>query len=189
MNEKFFKRSPAFLKPELLSVKLTTLVAIGLLTCTSQHSFAQQIQVDGTKKPLKTVLKQIEDQSGYSFVYDADILENDPAVQLALNENGIKEALAKLSTALNVEYKIVNKTITLTKPKVKQGSTVLLKGRVVVDDQDGKTAANQAGVSVALKGTSKVIGTDNRGEFNIVAPVEGTLIISYIGYKSQEIPV
>lgn len=116
-------------------------------------------------------------------------MENDPAVQLALNENGIKEALAKLSIALNVEYKIVNKTITLTKPKVKQGSTILLKGRVVVDDQDGKTPSNQAGVSIAIKGTSKVIGTDNRGEFTITAPLEGTIIVSYIGYKSQEIPV
>lgn len=187
MNEKLFKRSPAFLNPELLSVKLTTLMTIGLLSCSIQQSFAQRIHIDTTKKPLKTVLKQIEEQSGYSFVYDAGIVENTAMIQISLDEDGIQAALSKLSKELNVEYKIVNKTITLTRIKEKEG-TILLKGRVSIDDQDGKSPSYQAGVSVAIKGTTKVTSTNNIGEFSLEVPMEATIVVSYIGYKSREIP-
>ena len=40
-----------------------------------------------------------------------------------------------------------------------------------------------------MKGTTNGTISDMDGNFTLAAPKDGTLTISYIGYKSQEIPV
>jgi TonB-linked SusC/RagA family outer membrane protein len=45
------------------------------------------------------------------------------------------------------------------------------------------------GVTVQVKGTSAATQTDNNGAFSITAPVNGTLVISSVGYTNQEVSV
>lgn len=45
------------------------------------------------------------------------------------------------------------------------------------------------GASVLLDGTTIGVVTDLDGKFSISAPLDGTIIISYIGYKQQRIPL
>lgn len=45
------------------------------------------------------------------------------------------------------------------------------------------------GVSILVKGTATGTTTDNDGNFSLNAPSDATLVISFIGYKAQEIPV
>lgn len=59
-----------------------------------------------------------------------------------------------------------------------------VKGSVV--DESGEPAL---GASVLVKGTLKGTITDANGNFNISAPSNGVLIISYVGYKTQEVRV
>lgn len=46
-----------------------------------------------------------------------------------------------------------------------------------------------AGASVLVKGTNKSAVTDDQGQFTIDAPAGSTLVISYVGYTTQEIKV
>src|SRR5690606_15697298 len=62
---------------------------------------------------------------------------------------------------------------------------VTIKGNV----QNAKGELLQ-GVTVALKGSQIASGTNSKGEYSIDIPNEnGTLVFSYVGYASQEIPV
>jgi len=45
------------------------------------------------------------------------------------------------------------------------------------------------GVSVSIKGTSLGVVTDANGDYSILAPNQATLVFSFVGYKSQEVPV
>ncbi|MFA7141461.1 MAG: carboxypeptidase-like regulatory domain-containing protein, partial [Proteiniphilum sp.] len=45
------------------------------------------------------------------------------------------------------------------------------------------------GASIQIKGTSQGTVSDINGVFSLTAPSEGTLIISYVGYRTQEVPV
>lgn len=45
------------------------------------------------------------------------------------------------------------------------------------------------GVSVFLKGTSQGVVTDQDGKFSIEAPVNGTLVVSFTGYRQQELAI
>lgn len=55
-----------------------------------------------------------------------------------------------------------------------------------VADENGDPAI---GATILVKGTSQGTVTDNRGDFIITAPAGGTLVVSYVGYVTQEIPV
>ncbi len=69
-------------------------------------------------------------------------------------------------------------TITQAQEKVVSGT--------VTDANDGMGIP---GVSVVVKGTTTGTSTDFDGHFSISADASSTLVFSFIGYKSQEIPV
>lgn len=55
-----------------------------------------------------------------------------------------------------------------------------------VVDEGGEPAI---GATILIKGTSEGAVTDNQGVFTITAPSTGTLVISYVGYVTQEVAV
>lgn len=55
----------------------------------------------------------------------------------------------------------------------------------VVDDENEPVI----GATIMIKGTSQGTITDYDGNFNISAPANGTLVISYVGMMTQEVPV
>ncbi|TLX71673.1 TonB-dependent receptor [Labilibacter sediminis] len=61
----------------------------------------------------------------------------------------------------------------------------IVKG-VVISADDNETLP---GVSILIKGTSTGTITDYDGNFTINAPIGATLVVSFIGYQSQEIAV
>jgi len=60
-----------------------------------------------------------------------------------------------------------------------------IKGKVT----DQATGETLIGVSVKIKGTSAGTLTDVSGNFSITAPDNATLVVSYIGYSTLEVPV
>lgn len=63
--------------------------------------------------------------------------------------------------------------------------TVTVTGTV----SDKETSETLIGVSVILKGSTTGTTTDANGNYRIVAPPNGTLVFTYIGFQTQEIPI
>jgi TonB-linked SusC/RagA family outer membrane protein len=59
-----------------------------------------------------------------------------------------------------------------------------VRGTVV--DETGQPVI---GATIQIKGTSQGTVTDVDGRFNLSAPANGTLVISYVGMQTQEVPV
>lgn len=72
---------------------------------------------------------------------------------------------------------------------------LLLSVSLIAQDQrvsgtvTGDDGAAIAGVTVIIKGTSHGTITDSNGKYSMVVSKDGTLIFSFMGMKSQEIPV
>lgn len=71
----------------------------------------------------------------------------------------------------------------------------ILPGRISAQDQPIKGIVRDAtsqsplpGVSVSIKGTSRGVTTTADGSFSIQAPVDATLVFSFIGFEKQEVP-
>ena len=54
---------------------------------------------------------------------------------------------------------------------------------------DQTTGESLIGVSVKVKGTSAGTVTDINGNFTLNAPEDGTLVVSFIGYTTLEVPI
>ena len=67
---------------------------------------------------------------------------------------------------------------------VQQAQTINVSGQVV--DQEGEPLI---GATVKVKGATTGSITDFDGNFTIDAPANGTLVVSYVGYKDREIAV
>ena len=68
--------------------------------------------------------------------------------------------------------------------KMAFSQNITVKG--VVKDATGESVI---GASVVQKGTSNGIITDIDGNFTLNVPSNSTIVISFVGYKTQEIPV
>lgn len=60
----------------------------------------------------------------------------------------------------------------------------LLKGRILAKD-----GASLPGASIVVKGSDRGTSANSTGDFTISAPANATLVVSFIGYKPQEIAV
>ncbi len=86
---------------------------------------------------------------------------------------------------LSISRIIVLYTILLFLPYQTMAQQVTIKGKV--SDLNGQPIS---GVSVSLNGTSLITTTSDQGLFSLPADQgKGTLKFSYIGYKTQEIPL
>ena len=70
------------------------------------------------------------------------------------------------------------------KASVQQDQTIKVNGQVV--DQSGEPLI---GATVRVKGVQSGVVTDFDGNFELNAPGNGTLVVSYVGYKDREIAI
>lgn len=168
--------------------------AILLLCCVGQayaaDSFSQQTKfdVDYRNVSITTVLEDLEARTGYTFVYQENILPTDAKVSAILNEATIEAVLDEIFVKNGYSYSIGGKVVVI-EPKVikatQQRQSYTLQG--TVQDQKGNPLI---GVSVVLKDRSYAgTATDANGHFSMtIWERSGVLSFSCIGFKPQDRP-
>ncbi|MBL1410589.1 SusC/RagA family TonB-linked outer membrane protein [Sphingobacterium faecale] len=175
-------------------MKLTVLLTILALVQVSAKSFGQ-ISLNKTNIPLEKVFSEIEKQSGYVFFYKGNL--KNIFLNVNFKDQDINQALAICFKGLPLEYRIVDKNVvvhykanaglgTADRPNRIDEQQKVIKG--TVRDVSSKPMVS---ASVSVKGRKELVTvTDGNGEFvlkDMELPV--TLVVSYIGFKSLEIPV
>lgn len=147
---------------------------------------AQSIQLSKGELTLAQLIQQIEKQSDYLFVYNETEIDVKMKLPFASLKTG--NVLSLMHSALlktSVNYQIENKSIILNKRKQQDDKqTILVSGTVT--DENGELLI---GANVSIKSSSKGVITNSEGEFVISAEPNAVLLISYLGYISQEIPI
>lgn len=174
-----------------LVMKLSFLVLFCVLMQVSAATLAQRINLRKSKISLVDALSAISTQSGYSVLYDEDLLRNAEHVGLNLNNATIQEALQRCFSNQPFTYTINKRSILIT-PKlpepVKTEKAVLqITGKVT--DAKGEPVP---GANVTLKSGGANTTTDNQGAYKISIPdgnAEAVLVFSYIGFDTREIKV
>jgi TonB-linked SusC/RagA family outer membrane protein len=167
-------------------MKLTCLLITITILQVSASSYAQKINLDVQKAPLEDVLFNLQQQSGYDFLYSAQLIKLAAPVSLSLKNVTIAQALEKIFNGQPLIYLINKKTITIKSKPVSE-STVIQNIKGKVTDNKGEPLP---GVSILLKGTKTGTITDANGAFSINVPDGGgTLVFTFIGFAKQEVPV
>lgn len=178
----------------LLIMKLTTFILIVALAQVSAKSLAQKITLDTKNTPIEKVIQSISQQSGYEIAYNIRDL-NDEKVSLKLNQASIEEAMTLLLKDLPLSFKIVKKNVVLTRKEssfldklvgsitADRFDLIDIKGKVVNENNE-----TLPGALIKIKGTNRAVVADAKGNFELYkVDDKAVLVISYIGYESQEI--
>jgi hypothetical protein len=136
---------------------------------------------------LKTVLQEIEQQTEYSFYYNENHIDSKQLVSINASEDEIADVLDEILK--DCEYMVENKKIILL-PSAKKNMEVAVSQQMkkvigTVVDTNGEPLI---GASVSLLGTVSGTITDIDGNFSLeITDPNGTLVISYIGYKDKNV--
>ncbi|MCT4646728.1 MAG: SusC/RagA family TonB-linked outer membrane protein [Carboxylicivirga sp.] len=151
----------------------------------------ENIKVAGKNNTVKNVLEEIEQQSGYHFVYNPKAVETTRVVTMEITEGKVMEILDQLFSKTDVMYRMVGDNIILTgksKNVYNSGVQQNLTITGTVTDVQGDPLP---GVNVYDKAnpTNGVI-TGINGNYTIkLTNAEATLVYSFIGYTTQEVIV
>ncbi|SKB86972.1 SusC/RagA family TonB-linked outer membrane protein [Daejeonella lutea] len=170
----------------LLVMKLTMILLIAGLMQVNAAGYAQKITLAKNDATLVSVLKLIRQQSDYNFVYNLKSLKNAKTVSINIKNVDIEDALKICFDGQPLTYEILLKTVVikdLERPEV-QAADIRVSGKVT-----DNTGTPLPGVSVKVKDGSAGISTDASGSYSITVPETSTLIFTYIGFATQEVPV
>lgn len=176
------------------TMKLTGIILMTVILQVSASSYGQKITLKVKKAALQDILLDIQQQSGYDFLYSSDLLLNARPVTMSVKNASIDEVISICMQDQPFAYVINQKTVTI-KPRAESKLdplnlqalqiVVAISGKVV--DENGQPLP---GVSVLEKGTNNGITTDVSGNYTLnVSGSNSILVFSFIGYNPEEIKV
>ncbi len=172
----------------VLSASLQCLFAIDLKAQSAQQV---KISLEVHDETITSAIKKIEQNSQFRFLYRNNELKNLKTVNLPLSERTVKETLDIILKGTGLTFIQVDNKILISKQSLPTAAETAKDIRLtgMVTDEIGNPLP---GVSIRIKG-DKMFSTasDQYGHFGITVPsVNGiTIIFSYIGYVTREIPV
>lgn len=175
-------------------IRLTAILLTATLMQVSAHTFGQRISLDLKNKSLPDVVKEIRQQSGYDFLFGANLTNSVQPITVSVRNATIEQTLALCFDNQPVSYKIENKTVLL---KLKSSETAQ-QLTVSYIQQGGKVFGvvynlkdePLAGASISVKGKNTSAVSNYRGEFILKNVLDGDLVtVSYMGYVSKELRI
>lgn len=166
-------------------------VILSLLTACQLYagvSYSQTTILSLTLKnaTVEQALDRIEKETGYSFLFTDHTIDVGRKVNLDIDRGNIRQLLAQLFDSREVDYKILDKQIILSKKTASPAAAQqhrLVSGTVT--DAGGEPVI---GANITVKGTTNGTVTDLDGHFTLEAPAGSLLVVSYIGYLTKEVP-
>ena len=151
----------------------------------SSNMNAQKISLKEKNIQLKHVFQRIESASKYKIAYNNTKLNVNKEVSLQSENKDVLEILSLALKGTGFSYRVNGNYIAIVKEGTQQAENKhLVKG--VVKDSEGNPVV---GASVKIVGASLGTITDMDGRFSIKASASDRLVISYIGFKTQEVQV
>jgi TonB-linked SusC/RagA family outer membrane protein len=136
---------------------------------------------------LKSALKELEEASGFKLFYPSEKIKGYSAVDLENKNRSVAEILNLLLANTYLQYKQDEKRIILyEKANPLAATTPKLFLGMITDEKD----LPLPGVTIKIKNSLVSTITNSKGNFSIIVEdPNASLIISYVGYLTRELPV
>ncbi len=176
------------------------LTGVFFVQMVNAHSQETKLTINEKASTITGVCETIEKESSYRFVFtgDARKIAANKTVDIAVTEREIEEVLEAILLNTDLKYRKLDNQIVVYKENSKeainnneknnsgqfdQQVSKQIKGKVV--DEEGEPVI---GATIRLKSDpTKGVATDLEGNFILSVPLGETLVVSYVGMKSQEI--
>ena len=174
----------------LLLMKVSfVLILITSLQVAARGYSQEKFSLHFKQVEVSKIFAAIQKESQYRFFYNNGYLSELGKVDLEVTD-------APLASILNTvlgkkfSYTINSQLMVIISPAGTEEGVALMadtsdtdiKGKIL--DEAGKPLR---GVTVRLKGSKKTVITNDNGDFTLRASTSGSLVVSYVGYKEQEV--
>lgn len=150
------------------------------------YSQSSKITLKSEALSLVDVLRGIEDQSKFRFIYDKSQINLDKKVRVDYDGATVKKVMEELFVSHGVSYQMINNQIILTN----SNSEILQDQKRISGKVTDSSGIPLPGVSVAVKGTTRGTITDSDGNYSLTnVSSDAVLVFSFVGMKMQEIQV
>lgn len=172
-----------------LVMKLTVFIIIVSCFHISAKSYSQNVSASGKNISLAKALTLVSEQSGHYLFYKHNEVKDAQPVTFNLKNVALATALKEILKDQPFTFSIEQKTIVVTKVKAMPAKSAAvfidIKGKVL-----GENATPLPGAGIRVKNGNQTATTDANGNFSLAnLPENAVLIVSYVGYVTQEVPV
>jgi hypothetical protein len=162
------------------------LLALSLSPVFAGENFlSEKVHLKVDNVTLKDALKEIERQSTFTFLYNDALIDVNQTISYSSKEQTVKELLDQILDKRGINYTIIENQIVLTKAVKMQEGKKAITGKVT----DSETGQGLPGVQILEKGTNNGAITDVDGNFSLTVSENSYLVISYLGYVTEEYEV
>lgn len=177
----------------LLFMKWNAIFLLAFCIQANAGGYAQTVTLSLKDASLETAFKQINKQTGYTFIYTKSTLQKAKRVSVSIQNASLEQALHECFKNQPLAFSFYEKLIIIKENEVRtvavdQTTTpaapppITVSGTITDDKGDPL-----AGASVKIKNSSGGTATDSAGHFSLTVLSSNTvLVISYTGFTTIE---
>ncbi|MHB1921004.1 MAG: SusC/RagA family TonB-linked outer membrane protein [Chitinophagaceae bacterium] len=126
----------------------------------------------------------LEKKSKYTFLYNDRVLPRKEKINVNVSALTVPQILDHVFLNTALSYQVFSSDLVVVTLKSTPVSLVKITGRVL-----SPTGDPLPGAIIGVKNTALGTNTDDMGNFSLEVPAGAILEVSYVGYKTQEIPL
>ncbi len=180
-----------------LKMKITTFFAIVAMFNLQANNYAQNTKVtlDLDNVTIEKALTEIESITDFKFFFSREDIDVNKIVSFNVEKEKVKNILENIFQNMPVSFEVLDKQIILKVKKEKDVISLPVKKEEIQQKEiSGNVTDNEGmplpGASIIVKGTNTGTTTDFDGNFTLAIEKDAaTLIVSYVGFGTQEIPI
>ena len=174
-------------------MKLTTflfLISVISVFASKTYSQTKALNLKMSNSTVKEVLRNIEDQSEFYFMYSERLVDITREVSVNMKNAKVNEVLDKLFASTDVKYTVKDRFILLTIPEDSWSNLTVQQQKSVSGKVTDSSGSPLPGVTVIIKSTNIGTISDMNGNYSLSnIPENATLKFSFVGMKTQEIAI
>src|SRR5690554_3277638 len=174
-------------------MKLTVfLLLLSVISVFASKSYSQTkvLNLDMKNSTVKEVLRNIEKQSEFDFMYSEKLIDVNREVSVNVKNKKINDVLDELFAGTDVSYKVKDRFVLLTTPEVTGNDLIIQQQSTVSGTVTDESGQPLPGVTVVVKGTTQGTVTNADGIYSLTnIPEDATLVFSFVGMRTQEVLV
>lgn len=172
--------------PDLKAPLVTLMLLSGATSFANEKMDRLSLQLQGVT--IEEALNSLSKELDIEFAYSREVIKSDKQINVNLQEVDLGEAISQIFENQDVSWEVNGSKVYLTSGKASTQQNIkqqTITG-VIVDDKGEPII----GATIIEKGNNaNGTLTDFDGNFSLNVPQNAVLVISYMGYVSQEIKV
>lgn len=184
-------------KTILTTICLFTNLLLSTIVKADNGELDRKIKLPRKKENIYKLLKDVSDKTGFLFIYDSEVIDNNKPASISKGEYTIREAIYTITGNRNIKLSIIENYILISSPREEKQeiSSESAPPKEEIFTVHGQLYDKLSGTPIpyaAVGITDHPIGTitNQDGEFKLVLPdslLSSSIRFSHVGYQSENV--